>query len=176
MTAFRSHILVSFMILVSISLQSCAFTKSLRTREISSLKENVSYTVVLYGGRYRADIENLAILQPEGGKYIFQIYSPDFDYNVQKGLSAREALAVTHEFLSRQPDYHRSTISGILDNEGNIIGYEVRPLYYPFTLGTMDYLDVGYFIKEDKVLVKIHLKPDIERRFFDDGGMIINLR
>jgi len=176
MRTLKSRIFLLLMVLVFIVLQACAFSKSLRTVDTTSIDENASYTVILYGSRYSADMENLSILPIEGGKYTFEVYSPDFDYSLKKGVPAKDALKEAQAFLNRHHDYYRSIISKILDNEGNVIGYEVRPVYYPITFGVSDVLDVGYFIKNGKVIIKINLKPEIDRMLFDGDGMIRKVR
>jgi hypothetical protein len=59
----------------------------------------------------------------------------------------------------------------IIDPEGNIIGFELKPLYVPFIYGTSDVLDVYYWPKkEGKIKVTIKLKPSLETLKFHPGG------
>lgn len=60
-------------------------------------------------------------------------------------------------------------MSSVIDANGNTIGYELRPLYQPFTFGVSDVLDVDYIIRDRKVVVRIKLKPQIERMLYDWG-------
>jgi hypothetical protein len=53
-------------------------------------------------------------------------------------------------------------LSSIVEDKAGNIGYEVRPLYLPFTYGTDDLLDITYGEKGNKVVVTIRLKPSIE--------------
>jgi hypothetical protein len=58
-------------------------------------------------------------------------------------------------------------MSKILDPVGNVIGYELRPLYFSAAYDSDDVLDVDYRIKGDKVIVKIQINPFLQKRFFD---------
>jgi len=168
----NSRTALLLMIFVFIVLHSCAFSKSLRTTETASIDEKKSYIMIFYGGRYSTDVENLVVLSLEGGRYPFEVYSSDFDYIVKKGVPAKDALEQAQRFVSHHRDYYRSIISKILDPEGTVIGYEVRPLYYPYALGLMDYLDVTYYIKDNKVIVNVNLTPEI-KKLYDNSNSIL---
>jgi len=141
-------------------------TESPGAGEISGM-----FTLILYGGNYLDDPETVALLDREGDAYTFDIFAPDFNYRAIKGLSAAEGLKKAEEFVSRNTSFHQVRLSSIvLDKTGNI-GYEVRPLYLPFTYGTDDLLDISYGEKGNKVVVHIRLKRSVEdlksRRDFD---------
>lgn len=147
-----------------------ACEKSLRTEEAKPGDISGTYTLLLYGARFSDDLETVAIFDLEGDKYHFDIYAPDFDYKVKKGLSAKDALAEAQKFVSFHNSFFKSILSRILDNDGKTIGYELRPLYYPFVYGISDVLDVHYFIKEGgRIKVFIKLEPSIERLRFPAG-------
>ncbi|MFH1702264.1 MAG: hypothetical protein ABIB41_02370 [Nitrospirota bacterium] len=52
-------------------------------------------------------------------------------------------------------------MSRILDEKGNVIGYELRPFYRSFVYGREDLLEIYYRIKGSKVIIEIRLTPDI---------------
>jgi len=73
--------------------------------------------------------------------------------------------------VSWHPDFWRAQFSRILDPENRIIGYELRPLYYPFVYGIADFMDVDYWLKPDRsVKITIKLKPQIDRMLHEGGG------
>lgn len=121
-----------------------------------------TFTLILYGGNYLDDLETVAFLDREGDAFTFDIYAPDFDYRTIKGLSAAEGLKRAEEFVSRNTSFQSVRLSSIVEAKAGIIGYEVRPLYLPFTYGTDDLLDITYGEKGNKVVVTIRLKPSIE--------------
>ena len=102
------------------------------------------FTLILYGGNYLDDLETVAFLDREGDAYTFDIYAPDFNYRTIRGLSAAEGLKRAEEFVSRNTSFQQVRLSSIVEDKAGNIGYEVRPLYRPFTYGTDDLLDISY--------------------------------
>ncbi|MEW6586715.1 MAG: hypothetical protein AB1442_14050 [Nitrospirota bacterium] len=147
-----------------------ALPKPLRTQLADPSEIKGTFTLMLYGGRYADDIETVAVMDLEGDSYDFYIFAPDYDYTVKKGLSAQDALERARQSVGFHSAFWRSQLSKIIDNQGNVIGYEVRPLYQPFVYGRSDVLDVNYWLKEGgKVKVTIKLIPSMERRRFPGG-------
>jgi hypothetical protein len=143
----------------------------LRTEEAKPADVSGTYTLILYGGRYPDDLETVAILDPEGDKYHFDIYAPDFDYKTEKGVSGKEAIKEAQKFVSFHRSFFKSVLSRILDNKGDTIGYELRPLYNPLTYGFSDLINVNYFLKENgRIKVVIRLVPSVERMRFPAGA------
>lgn len=70
---------------------SCTGPRYLKS--VSTGPEEITGTcdMFLYGHRYADDFKNVAFLIPSGGKYAFELYAPEFDYHVRKGLSAGTA-------------------------------------------------------------------------------------
>jgi hypothetical protein len=136
-------------------------TEPLRGGEISGV-----FTLILYGGNYFDDLETVAFLDREGDANTFDIFAPEFNYRIIKGLTFEEGLRKAEEFVSGNSSFHQIRLSSIVDEKAGIIGYEVRPLYLPFTSGTEDVLDVWYAAKENKIMVTIRLKPAIENMKF----------
>jgi hypothetical protein len=152
---------------------SFAFEKPLRTESAEVSAMNGSLTLILYGARFADDIETIVIFDIEGDQYYFEPFAPDFDYKIKRGVQAKEALAEAQKFVSFHNSFWRSQLSRILDPNGNIIGYELRPLYNNFVYGRSDVMDVYYWLKEGgKIKVTIRLVPEIERaiRFPGDGS------
>ena len=150
---------------------SFAFEKPLRTEsaEVSAIKG--SFTLILYGARFADDIETIVIFDIEGDQYHFEPFAPDFDYKIKKGVQAKEAFAEAEKFVSFHNSFWRSQLSRILDPNGNIIGYELRPLYNNFVYGRSDVMDVYYWLKEEgKIKVTIRLVPDVENSRKFPGG------
>ncbi len=145
--------------------------KSLTTEEVTSMDTSGTFSLILYGGRFYRDVESLALLDLEGDGYTLDPYVPDFDYRVETGLSAKEALDRAERFLSAQYAFRRTILSKILDGNGKTIGYELRPLYDPLTFGITDVLDVDYVLQKDgKVRVYIRLAPSVESQIYGGGG------
>jgi len=143
---------------------SFAFEKPLKTEKAKVDDVTGSFTLILYGGRFSDDLETIAILDCEGDQYTFEPYAPEFDYRIKKRVQAKDAIREAEKFVSFHNSFWHSQLSKLIDNKGNIIGYELRPLYLPFLYGINDVMDVYYWLKEgNKVKVTIRLTPSIER-------------
>ncbi|HTZ19049.1 MAG TPA: hypothetical protein VMB78_11495 [Dissulfurispiraceae bacterium] len=149
---------------------ACALNSSYLRTELADKSEiKGTCSVVLYGANYIDDIATVALIIPEGGQYTFDIFAPDFNYRTIKGVPAADAVKMAEKFVVRHPDFQGSQTSRILDVNGRVIGYEVRPLYRSTTFGTSDVMYVDYFLEDtNKVVVHIHLNIDVERKFM--GG------
>ncbi len=113
----------------------------------------------------------MVFLDKEGDQYHFEPFAPDFDFNIKKGVLPKEALARAEKFVSFHSAFWRLELSKIIDNNGNVIGYEVRPLYYPWIFGFSDVMDISYFLKKDNtVKIMIRLITSIERSRFPGSG------
>lgn len=148
-------------------LNSCSTGNYLRTEGVRDTNIQGTFTLILYGSRHLNDIETIAILDIEGDGYSFEPYAPEFDYKIKRGIPAKEALEEAERFVSWHSSFYRTQLSRILDYKGNVIGYELRPLYQLLAFGVSDVLDVDYRIKDNKVIVRIKLKPQIERMLFN---------
>ena len=128
-----------------------------------------TYTLILYGCRYPGDLENLAILYPDGGPITFEIYDLKTSYHVYEGLPADRALKVAAKFLTCNVDYRKARLSKIVGPDGAIAGYELRTLYAPDTFGMTDVLDVHYRLRDSKVTVYVKLDAEIEKEIEYSG-------
>lgn len=156
---------------VSLNLSACAATgKHLKTGAANPKEVTGTYTLLLYGCRYPDDLENVAILDKEGGLYTFEIYAPASRYKIKSGLPADKALREAGQFVTCSVHYEESRRSGIFDPAGAIIGYEVRPLYSPIRFGMYDVLNIQYVLREGKITVYIKLDPAVEMQLRDEGG------
>ncbi|MGO9612161.1 MAG: hypothetical protein ACLPX5_03910 [Dissulfurispiraceae bacterium] len=166
----RMPLLIILLIIIDVWSSSCSFGTYARTESASESEIAGTYTLFLYGGTYLTDLETVAILSKEGLPYVFDIYAPDFNYQILRKMPAKDAIEKTAVFVSRHPDFQNVIVSKIIDGKGNILGYEIKPLYRAFTYGTSDVLDVDYSIKGNRVVVYIKLKPSIENMFMGGGG------
>jgi hypothetical protein len=128
-----------------------------------------TYTVILYGCRHPADLENMAILVDESTGYPFEVYALPSLYKVKNGLPAPEALAEATTFIncSFYPVW-QTVLRKVSDNTGKTMGYELKPLYRPWEIGTGETLLTSYILKDGKVTV--YLSPDPTRENQDRIG------
>lgn len=151
-------------ILFALIFQSCATGKHLRTEQAADSEVTGNYTLILHGGRYSEDIENVAIFDKEGDPYTFEIFAREDNYTVQKGVPAKEALDTAQKFVSFHRSVRGTKLNRIIDKDGNTIGYELRPLYNQLEFGFSDVLYTDYSVKDHKVIVYIWLRQELEHR------------
>ena len=154
------------LLLLSVCISLADAARYLKTVEAKDQEVTGTFTLILYGGRHINDLETIAILDKEGDQYEFEPYAPEYDYKVKKGVTAGDALSEAKKFVSFNNDFWRSQLSRILDDRGNIIGYELRPLYHPFVYGRDDLLEVYYRVKDGKVIAYITLIPEVFNTIF----------
>lgn len=154
---------------ISLAVSSCATGNRLDLRSAEESQVAGSYRLILYGCTHFDDPETLAILDKEEDPYVFEPYTPAFNYRVKKGLSAKEALAEAEKFVDCHNAFRRYQIAGLVDAKGETLGFEVRPLFMPFVFGMEDVIRTDYRIKGDKVIVRIRLSESLEKTL-EDGG------
>jgi len=159
-------LLIIVLVMASYSCGRYLKTESATGEEITGV-----YSLILYGGSSASDIKTVAILAKEGTPYSFEVFQPEFESKIIKGIPAKEALEKAEKFVSFHPDFWKIQLSKILDNKGRTIGYEVRPLYNPAVYDNKsDVPDVDYKITDHKVIVYIRFYeyPPIDIPF--EGG------
>lgn len=129
-----------------------------------------TYTLIRYRDLAIGYLTTVAFLDLEDDPYTLVPNKADYTYMVTKGLGAGEALQLAKVFVRSEVAYNTTQISEIIDQAGNLLGYEVRPLYQPFVYGTGDVLDISYILRpENKVDIWVRMKDRIEGdRFSDD--------
>lgn len=155
--------LLSFFLAVFMLIGACAPRQGLRTEPAAPMAMSGSYSLILFGCRYLDDPETVAIFDREGDRYRFEPFSPEFNYRVEKALSAEIALEKARKFINCHTSVRGERLSSVSDEKGVVLGYELRPLYFPLTYGVDDILLTDYRIQEDKVVVGIRVIPSVER-------------
>lgn len=158
-------------LLVALFVVSCTSGIRLNTQGETRYSEDAgTYRVILFGCNFNNDLETIAFLDKEDDKYAFEPYAPDFKFKIKKGVPAKEALKEAGEFVNCNTSFRHFQTFGIIGSKGETLGYEIRPLYEPFTYGAEDVLLTDYWLKDDKVVIKIRLNPFIERMLQGGGG------
>jgi hypothetical protein len=141
---------------------SCTPGIRLNTQGAQDFDVRGTYTIIFYGCNFYEDFETIAFLDKEDDQYIFEPYAPDFRFRIKKGVGGEDALAEAVTFLHCNTAFQSSQLSKIIAPSGEIVGYEVRPLYYPYVYGSGDVLLRDYRIKDHKVVIWIKLAPWVE--------------
>jgi hypothetical protein len=170
MNVFRNLFLITSQLIFIFTLQGCIAGTQLIPRSADPAGVKGTYTLLLYGCRYPDDIENMAVLVDEAGPYPVELYAPGFMYKTKKDLPASQALAEAETFITC--GFHKtwqSQFRKIPDAAGRTIGYEMKPLYVPWELGTPEVLLSSYTLKDGKVFIYLRLHPSLDKQR-DSGG------
>ncbi|RJQ16105.1 MAG: hypothetical protein C4560_10225 [Nitrospiraceae bacterium] len=163
MNTFKKSVTLAVILLLT-GLYSCAPGKYTATGQAAPEEIAGTFTLILHGGRYSEDVENVAVLDKEGDRYFFEILASEYDYTVMKNISAGEALERAEKFVGSHRAFRQSVLRRISDKEGITIGYELRPLYHLTEFGNSDILVTSYRITDNKVIAVIRLKQELEHR------------
>ena len=128
-------------LLLTAMLTACMAGKRVDTTAAEPTTVTGTYTLLLYGCHYPAEVDNVAILVAENSKYPLEIYDLDTSYRVKKGVPAQQALTEADSFV-RCSTYRiwQTQLRRIPDGSGGTVGYELRPLYLPYEFGFPDVL------------------------------------
>jgi len=156
----KTLLLLMTLFMICFMIMGCEqYQRALITRPAKAIDQSGAYTVIRVGGSHSEDYSAFALLIPETGKFRFDVYKPDFEYRTAKGLTAKQALDMAETFVAAQPYFNYSQTSEIMGPEGNVIGYEVRPLYREIMFGQSDILLIAYLLRANntvEVRVDIH--------------------
>ncbi len=163
----RRLFLLILSLFIAIMSYSCAPGQYLKTSRLSGKTLNGTFRVIYYGNNYANDPETAVFFDIEGDQYVFEPYAPAFKFVIKAGVPADKALADAQAFVSSHSDFFTSQLSSVLDNEGRIIGYELRPLYHIQMYGFRDILDIYYRNRENKVQITVDMKQNVIMRLFN---------
>lgn len=164
MATTKTVLTAAVILVLSVVVTACIPGKQLISKEAQPSQVAGTYSLLLYGCHYPAQLENVAILVKDDSRYPLEIYDIDTSYKVKKGLTAQQALAEAEAFV-RCSAYSiwQVALREIPDDSGGAIGYEMRPLYSPLDFGFPDVLLISYALKDGKVWAYIRLDPALER-------------
>jgi hypothetical protein len=165
MKPMNNIVRTTFILVLAAMLQACMAGKQLMTSGADPAEVKGTYTLLLYGCHYPAQIQEVAILVEEGSKYPVKIHDLDSSYTVKQGVPAAEALSEADRFVRCSANrIWRTEMKKILDDAGGTIGYEVRPLYMPVVFGFPDVVKVSYSLQKGTVWAYVRLFPDVEKQ------------
>jgi hypothetical protein len=162
---FRNRLTLICLSLLLLSAACAMYGKTLKSEWADKSELTGYYTVIFYGANHYNDIATAAFLIPEESPYKFDIFAPDFNYTVSQGVPAKDALEAAARFVKWHPAYMDSHLSRILDPNGKVIGYEMRPFYRSTEFGKEDVMIIDYFQRGREIEVHVKVDPEIEKKF-----------
>jgi hypothetical protein len=149
------------------ALVACARGTYLRSEPMSDPAEiDGRFTFILYATDLHGGLKRAAFLDVEGDGYTLAVKAPAFEYGVQEGVEAVDAMEKALHFFRSHRDFVRMRVARVLDQEGNTIAYELRPLYNFMVYGSSNVLIINHrLLDEGKVEVVIDVKPSVQVPF-----------
>ncbi len=99
-------------------------------------------------------------------------YSPThllYQFKVHEKLDEKQALKIVHDILRDSANVSSIKCTQIKEGE-NIVGYELKPIYFPWIYGIMEPLDTSYKKDNKTITVFIKLNPIVERQIYFQNG------
>jgi hypothetical protein len=166
----KIRLILTGIFLITMLCGACVVTKyTLKTEEGGLTGTSGTYTIIRYGASNPEDFATFAIIFPEQGRYSFDIYKPDFEYRVEKGLTAKQAMESAQTFVRWHPEFSRAQMSKIIGPDGDAIGYEVKALYKQPLFGKEDVAYLTYVLKDNNTVI-VYLRLDDVVRARNMGG------
>ena len=170
MKRIKTIFISAISIAVVLTLEACA-SMQLTPRSADPSEIKGTYTLILYGCTFPADIENMAILVDDKSEYPVNIYDLDGMYKTTKGLTGSQALSEANKFINcSKYTVWQTVLRRIADNNGKTIGYELKPLYRSWEFGVPEVLLSSYSLKKGKVSAYIRLDESVWQLIHGAGG------
>lgn len=145
---------------LAVMVLSCAQPVILKTDPVKSLTDiNERFNLIYYVGTEREDVRRAVVLDVRGDEYEFIPAVEDFEYEILQDIPIWEAIYEAKVFFGYHWFITTTVYKRILDPEGRVVGYELRPLYHPDMFKKKDVIAIKYTMVEgNRVSVDIKLE------------------
>jgi hypothetical protein len=151
----------------------CVSGTRLTSQSIAALDmDRGSYNLILYGGQNYRDLASVAILDRTDDAYTILPYGATFKYHIIENLSADKAVERGSLLINDLHTYKSTETRAIYGPNNTIIGYELRPLFWPLDTGHFgDIVNTSYVLQaENQVTVYVGFKGNIQDPLDSHGG------
>jgi hypothetical protein len=167
----KIRLILTWIFLITVLSGACVAARyTLQTQDGGLTDTTGTYTIIKYGASNPEDFATFAIIYPETGSYGFDIFKPDFEYRVEKGLTAKQAMESAQTFVRWHPEFSRAQVSRIIGPDGGVIGYEVKALYKTPLFGKEDVAYLTYVLKDNMVTVYLRVDDVVRARNMGGAG------
>ncbi len=132
-------------------------------KEIPEDDGDSTYKLIYFVGVHQADVRRAVILDLDDDDFDFHPEVEDFNYEILQNVSLPEAIYESEIFFQNEgvAGYKKNRI---IDPEGQLVGYELRPTYYEAFMGVEDLLVMSYKLHKDKTIsINIRLRASLKR-------------
>ena len=148
---------------------SCATTGTVLStsglQDIDAEVETGSFALILHSSQGQRYMDTVAILDIEGDAYEIEPAAAPYNFTVVEGLTGQQALQTARRFIDFYAGHNTTGQQAITSPAGDVIGYELRPLYHPFVYGVSDVMDITYDHQpQGRVIVSVELLFHVEQQ------------
>ncbi|MCS7215099.1 MAG: hypothetical protein RMI30_03870 [Thermodesulfovibrio sp.] len=127
-----------------------------------------TFNLIIYSNSFINDPETFIVLDRVDDKNKIVPYASDFKYRLIEKVNEKEVIKITNDVLGNSSFINSIKCSVIYDKE-IIVGYELKPLYFPWIFGIIEPVETIYKKEGDLVYIFIRLNPRVERQL-NSGG------
>lgn len=135
--------------------------------EETAIKGN--FNLIIYGNAFINDPETFVILDRIEEKTLILPYSSSYKYRIYENINEKEVMQIIKDI------FHNPSISFIkyreIKNADSSLGFEIKPVYYPWIFGISEPLETTYKKDLDKVYIFIRLNPRVEKQLYNGGNI-----
>jgi len=126
------------------------------------------YNFIIYSNTYDHDLETLIVLDRVEDNIDIIPYAPEFKYMIIKNVNEKSALQTANEILKNSLSVSAMKCS-IIKDEDNIIGYELKSIYFPWVYGVLEPVQTVYKKKDNTVEIFVTLNPRVQKQIDANG-------
>ncbi|WP_028844982.1 hypothetical protein [Thermodesulfovibrio thiophilus] len=126
------------------------------------------YNFIIYSNTYDHDLETFIVLDRVDDNIDIIPYAPEFKYMIIKNVNEKSALQTANEILKNSLSVSAMKCS-IIKDEDNIIGYELKSIYFPWVYGVLEPVQTVYKKKDNTVEIFVTLNPHVQKQIDTNG-------
>lgn len=158
------NLILLILLLVPLNIYAEIILQECKNEEIKG-----NFNLILYSNAFVNDPETFIIFDRADDKIKITPYAPEFKYKIFENLPDMDALKISKEILLNPTAVSFIKCSVIKGSSGDIIGYELKPLYFPWIFGILEPLETVYKEDGDRIKIFIRLNPRVERQIYGGG-------
>ncbi len=160
---FIKKLIISFILLIPVISYA-----ELSLIECDESKIKGIFNLIIYSNSFINDPETFIILDKSDDSIDIQPYAPSFKFRIFSNINDAQALNIIKEI------FQNSSVTSIKYKEiiesGKIVGYEIKPIYFPWVFGILEPIETVYKKQNNSIIIFIRLNPIVEKQLYNGGN------
>ncbi len=127
------------------------------------------FNLIIYGNAFTNDPETFIILDRTEEKTLILPYSSSHKYRIYEKISEGEVMQIIKDIFNN-PSISFIKYREIKDSDLSL-GFEIKPVYYPWIFGISEPLETTYKKELDKIYIFIRLNPRVEKQLYNGNNV-----